>query len=317
MTPTAQTPTMQAMSFSNYGGPEVLTKNTHPLPKVGPGVVLIKVKAASVNPVDWKIMAGYLDSIMDIHFPVITGWDVAGVVEAVGPDTPEFAVGDEVYSYGRRDSVQGGTFAEYVALPSAIVSHKPGELSWEQAAGLPLTGLTAQRTLDALELVAGQTLLIHNGSGGVGRIAIQLAKHAGVQVIATASAKNHQRLRDLGAEPVEYGKGLTERIHQLAPEGVDAVADFIGGVLETTLEVLKPGGKHASVADGTVAEHGGRYIWVRPDSRELDRLSKLVNEGVIGVDIAQSFPMEEAGAAFRASMQGSSGGKIVLSEFSA
>lgn len=308
--------TMQAMSYDNYGGVEVLKRNERPMPKVGPGVVLIRVKAASVNPVDWKVMAGYLDSIMDIHFPAIPGWDVAGVVEAVGPDTPEFAVGDEVYSYGRRDSVQGGTFAEFVTLPATIVAHKPAKLSWEEAAGLPLVGLTALRTLNTLDLKAGQTLLVHNGSGGVGRIAIQLAKNAGVNVIATGSVKNHERLSELGAEPVEYGEGLTERVHALAPDGVDAVADFIGGVLETTLAVLKVGGKHASVADGSVAAHGGRYVWVRPDVAGLDELSALVRDGVVSVDIAESFPMEKAAEAFASNMKGSGSGKIVLTQFS-
>ncbi|WP_285725981.1 NADP-dependent oxidoreductase [Psychromicrobium xiongbiense] len=307
---------MQAMSYSSYGGPEVLTRTELPMPKVGPGVVLIRVKAASVNPVDWKVMAGYLDSIMDIHFPVVPGWDVAGVVEAVGADTPEFAVGDEVYSYGRRDTLQGGTFAEFVALPAAIVAHKPRELSWEQAAALPLTGLTAMRTLDALDLKPGETLLIHNGSGGVGRIAIQLARHAGVRVIATGSARNHERLRELGAEPVEYGEGLADRVKALAPEGVDAVADFIGGVLDTTVAVLKPGGRHASIADGTVVSRGGRYIWVRPDVADLDRLSALIRDKVVTVDVSQSYPMEELAEAFTANMQGSGGGKIVLTPFS-
>ncbi len=306
---------MKAMSYARYGGTEVLEQSEPPAPKVAPGSVLIRVKAASVNPVDWKIMAGYLDGMMDVNFPVVPGWDVAGVVEAVGPDTPEFEVGDEVYSYGRRDTVQGGTFAELVALPAAIVARKPAVLGWGEAAGLPLTGLTALRTLDALELSAGATLLIHNGSGGVGRTAIQLAVHAGARVIATASAGNHARLRELGAEPVEYGDGLVERVTALAPDGVDAVADFAGGVVEASLAVLKPGGRHASVADGSVTAHGGRYIWVRPDARELDRLSALAAEGALTVDVSATYPMEHAGAAFAASMSGHGGGKIVLTPF--
>jgi len=309
--------TMKAMTYAQYGGTEVLEQTERPTPKVAPGAVLIRVKAAGVNPVDWKIMSGGLDPYMDTNFPVTPGWDVAGVVEAVGFDTPEFKVGDEVYSYGRRDTVQGGTFAELVSLPASVVSHKPASLSWEQAAALPLTGLTAQRTLDALGRKAGDTLLIHNGSGSVGRTAIQLAALAGIRVIATASAKNHARLRELGAEPVEYGDGLVARVKALAPDGVDAVADFIGGSLEATLAVLKEGGKHASIADWTVLGHGGQYIWVRPDARELDRLSVLVDAGKLVVDVDLTYPMQELPEAFAASMSGHGNGKIVLTQFTA
>lgn len=309
--------TMKAMSYAQYGGTEVLEQTERPTPKVAPGAVLIRVKAAGVNPVDWKIMSGGLDPYMDLNFPVTPGWDVAGVVEAVGFDTPDFKVGDEVYSYGRRDTVQGGSFAEFIALPATIVAHKPASLSWEQAAALPLTSLTAKRTLDALNLSSGQTLLIHNGSGGVGRTAIQLAAHAGIRVIATASPANHERLRELGAEPVEYGDGLVERVRALAPEGVDAVADFAGNTLETTLEVLKHGGRHASIADWTVLQHGGQYIWVRPDAQGLNELGALVDAGILTIDVAASYPMEEAARAFEANMAGHGGGKIVLTEFSA
>lgn len=307
---------MKAMSYSRYGGVEVLEHTEQSRPKVAPGSVLVRVKAAGVNPVDWKLMSGGLDPLMDIHFPVIPGWDVAGVVEAVGFDTPEFQPGDEVYSYGRRDTVQGGTFAEFVALPAALVAQKPHSLSWAQAAGLPLVGLTAQRSLDALALVAGTTLLIHNGAGGVGRLAIQLAVHAGVRVIATASDTNHGRLRELGAEPVTYGDGLVDRVRALAPDGVDAVADFAGGVIDDTLAVLRDGGKHVSIADGSVTEHGGRYLWVRPSAGELDRLTILVDEGVLTVDVAATYPMEQLAAAFEASMAGHTSGKIVMTEFS-
>nr|WP_083508917.1 NADP-dependent oxidoreductase [Arthrobacter alpinus] len=306
---------MKAMTYAQYGGTEVLEQTQRPIPKVAPGAVLIRVKAAGVNPVDWKIMSGGLDGLMDVNFPVVPGWDVAGVVEAVGFDTPDFAVGDAVYSYGRRDTIQGGTFAELVALPAAIVAHKPASLSWEQAAALPLTGMTAQRTLDALAVMTGETLLIHNGSGSVGRTAIQLAVNGGVQVIATGSAKNHARLRELGAEPVAYGPGLVERVRTIAPEGVDAVADFADDVVQDTLALLKPDGRHASIADWTVLSHGGQYIWVRPGTEELERLSALVEDGTLSVDVAQTFPLQEVAQAFEASMSGHGTGKIVLTEF--
>lgn len=307
---------MQAMNYAKYGGPEVLERSEIPMPKLGPGSVLIRVKAASVNPVDWKVMGGYLDALMDVNFPVVPGWDVAGIVEAVGPDTPEFAPGDEVYSYGRRDTVQGGTFAEYVLLPISAVARKPKELSWEEAAALPLVGLTALRALDFLKLQPGENLLIHNGSGGVGRIAIQLAKHAGVNVVATGSAKNHPRLAELGATPVEYGDGLVERLAAIAPEKFDAVADMVGGVEDITLQVLKEGGQHSSIMDPSVDANGGHSIWTRPDARELDRLSELVSAGALVVDIAESYPMERAAEAIISNMKGTGGGKVVLTQFS-
>lgn len=307
--------TMKAMAYASYGGVEKLEQLELPLPKVGPGTVRIKIKAAGVNPVDWKIMAGYLDPIMDVHFPAVPGWDVAGVVDAVGFDTPEFNIGDEVHAYGRRDTVGIGSFAQYITLPAGAVAHKPKQLSFEEAAALPLTGGTALRALDALELAPGQTLLIHNGAGGVGQAAIQIGRAAGARVLATASERNHELLASLGAEPLTYGEGLVESVRALAPGGVDAVADFHGGALEDTLAVLKESGKHASIADGTVGEHGGHYIWVRPDGRELARLDELVEAGKLSVHVVSSYPMQEAAAAITQSMGGHAGGKIVLTEF--
>lgn len=307
--------TMKAMAYASYGGVEKLEQLELPLPKVGPGTVRIKVMAAGVNPVDWKVMAGYLDPIMDVDFPAVPGWDVSGVVDAVGFDAPEFNIGDEVHAYGRRDTVGIGSFAEYITLPAGAVAHKPKQLSFEEAAALPLTGGTALRTIDALELAPAQTLLIHNGAGGVGQAAIQIAKAAGARVLATASEKNHEMLASLGAEPLTYGEGLVAAVRALAPGGVDAVADFHGGALEDTLAVLKDSGKHASIADGTVAEHGGRYIWVRPDGRELGRLDALVEEGKLGVHVVSTYPMQEAAAAITQSMGGHAGGKIVLTGF--
>ncbi len=308
-------PTMKAMAYRSYGGVEKLEQLELPIPKVGPGAVRIKVKAAAVNPVDWKVMAGYLDPILDTTFPAVPGWDVAGVVDAVGADTPEFAVGDEVHAYGRRDTVGIGSFAEYMTLPVGAVARKPQALSFEEAAALPLTGGTALRTLDALDLTDGQTLLIHNGAGGVGQAAIQIATARGVRVLATASGKNHELLASLGAEPLTYGDGLVEAVRALAPEGVDAVADFHGGALEQTLAVLKDSGRHASIADAGAVEHGGRYIWVRPDGKELERLDALVEDGKLTVHVVSTRPMQEAAAAFEESMTGHAGGKIVLTGF--
>lgn len=303
---------MKAITYNKYGNPDVLELTDQPMPKVGPGMVLVKVKAASVNPVDWKIMAGYLDPLMDLQFPAIPGWDVAGVVESTGIDAPHFKPGDEVIAYGRKDYVHGGSFAEYIALPERLLARKPESLDWNESAGLPLAGLTAFQVLKRLELAAGETVLIHGGSGGVGSLGIQIAKALGAKVIATASEKNHDFLRSLGAEPVAYGEGLAERVRALRPEGVEVVADFVGGNLSTTLEVLKENGRHASIADSDVEEHGGTWMWVNPVGAELQELADLVDGNKLQVEVAETFPLGEAAEAFRLNMEGHTRGKIVV-----
>ncbi|UPK75303.1 NADP-dependent oxidoreductase [Nocardioidaceae bacterium SCSIO 66511] len=283
-----------------------------PEPKLFPGSVLIEVRAAGVNPVDWKVMSGGLDPLVDAVFPVIPGWDVAGVVTAVGMDTPEYEVGDEVMAYARKDVVGAGTFAEQVAVSAAAAARKPASLSWSEAAGLPLAGGTALRTIDALGVQEGETLLIHAAAGGVGSLAVQIARARGVRVIGTASERNHEFLRGLGAEPVAYGDGLVERVGALAPGGVDAVADFVGGQLETTLGVLKAGGRHASIADGEVEQHGGRLIWVRPDGGETARLAALADAGELTVEIAATYGLDGVAEAFESSRSGHVRGKVVI-----
>ncbi|WP_459793893.1 NADP-dependent oxidoreductase [Arthrobacter sp. AD-310] len=304
---------MKAITYSSYGNPDVLEFGDQPMPKVGPGMVLVKVKAAAVNPVDWKIMAGYLDAVMDLQFPAIPGWDVAGVVESVGIDARQFQAGDEVIAYGRKDYVHGGSFAEYVALPERLLARKPASLGWNEAAGLPLAGLTAYQVLNRLGLKSGETVLIHGGSGGVGSLGIQIAVARGANVIATASERNHEFLRSLGAEPVAYGDGLAERVRKLRPEGVDVVADFVGGNLEATLAVLADGGRHASIADSEAEKHGGEWMWVKPVGADLQELADLADSGKLSVEVAEVFPLEKAADAFRSNMEGHTRGKIVVS----
>jgi NADPH:quinone reductase-like Zn-dependent oxidoreductase len=283
-----------------------------PEPKVGPSQVRIEVRAAGVNPVDWKLMAGGLDAMMDAFFPVIPGWDVAGVVHAVGPDTPEFSPGDEVMAYARKESVRAGTFAQYVTVPVVFVARKPAALDWPQAGGLPLAGMTALRSLDRLEVGKDDTVLIHGASGGVGSFGVQIARDRGARVIGTASERNHEYLRSLGAEPVPYGDGLAERVRELAPDGVTTVADFVGGQLDTTLAVLASGGRHVSIADNTVEQHGGHWIWVRPDGAKLAELADMADRGALKVEVAATFPLEEVGKAFDASRSGHTRGKLVI-----
>lgn len=303
---------MRAVAYDRFGDLDVLELRDLPDPKVGPGEALVEVRAASVNPVDWKLMSGGLDGMMESTFPIVPGWDVAGVVRAVGPDTPEFASGDEVLAYARKDWVHGGTFAELVTVPVRALARKPVELSFDAAAALPLAGLTALRTLKRLEVGAGDTVLIHAAAGGVGRFAVQIAQELGAQVIGTASESNHDRLRELGATPVTYGDGLADRVHEVAPGGVDAVADFVGGVLDDTLAVLRDGGRHASVADPSVTEHGGSWIWVRPDGAELQWLADLTGQGKLQVDISGRFGLDQVATAFERSKSGRAGGKLVI-----
>jgi len=303
---------MKAITYSAYGNPDVLELTDQPMPKVGPGMVLVKIKATSVNPVDWKIMGGHLDPLMDIQFPAIPGWDVAGVVESVGIDAHQFQPGDEVISYARKDYVHGGSFAEYIALPERVLARKPTTLDWNESAGLPLTGLTAFQVLNRLDVRGGETLLIHGGSGGVGSLAIQIASARGIKVIATASEKNHEFLRSLGAEPITYGDGLAERVKAMEPDGVDVVADFVGGNVEATLAVLKEGGRHASIADGEVEKHGGTWMWVTPIGAELQELSELVDQHKLKVEVAETFPLAKAAEAFRLNMEGHTRGKVVV-----
>ncbi|XRQ05155.1 NADP-dependent oxidoreductase [Actinomadura welshii] len=283
-----------------------------PEPKVGPSQVLIEVRAAGVNPVDWKVMAGGLDGLMDAVFPVIPGWDVAGVVRGLGPDVPEFAPGDEVMAYARKDVVGAGTFAEYVAVSADDVARKPAALDWNQAGGLPLAGMTAQRALDRLEIGRDDVLLIHAASGGVGGLAVQIARDRGARVIGTASEKNHAYLRELGAEPVAYGEGLADRVKEMAPGGVSAVADFVGGQLDTTLAVLRSGGRHVSIADNEVEKHGGHWVWVRPDGAKLAELAALADRGALTVDVAATYTLDRVGDAFDASRESHTRGKLVI-----
>ncbi|WP_223773744.1 NADP-dependent oxidoreductase [Streptomyces sp. 135] len=305
---------MKAISYSGYGGPEVLEYAEVRDPKVGPDSVLVKVRAAAVNPVDWKCREGYLDALLDPVFPVIPGWDVAGVVVKPGASAPEFAVGDEVIGYVREDFLSRGTFAEYVAAPVRTLAPKPRNLSFEEAAGLPLAGLTAYQVMvKALQVKDGDTVLVHAAAGGVGSLAVQLGRHAGARVIGTASERNHDFLRELGAEPVTYGEGLVDRVRALAPEGVDAAFDTIGGdTLKASAELLTTGGRLASITDGGVLGLGGQYCFVRPDAADLLRLTELAEQGVVTVHVDKTFPLERAADAHRLSEEGRTRGKIVV-----
>ncbi|ROS30507.1 NADP-dependent oxidoreductase [Cellulomonas sp. PhB150] len=305
---------MRAITYSRYGGADVLELTEQPTPKVGPDSVLVRVRASSVNPVDWKVRQGYLDPLMDADFPVVPGWDVAGVVERAGLDTPELAVGDEVYGYVRKDWMHGGTLAEYVAAPVRTLARKPASLSFEEAAAVPLAGLTAFQTIERSGVTSGQTVLVHAAAGGVGQFAVQIAVARGARVIGTASTTNHEHLRSLGAEPVEYGDGLVDRVRGIAPDGVDVVLDYgTPDLVETTRALLAPGGTVASIVEAAARDElGGHYVWVRPSSADLDALTALIEAGSIRVDVAEVFELADSAAAHRLSEGGHVRGKVVV-----
>lgn len=304
---------MKAIAYSSYGTSDVLGLVDVPEPKVGPGEILVRVKAAGVNPVDWKLAAGYLDSILEVRYPVIPGWDVAGVVEAVGPDTFDYAVGDEVYGYVRKEWVELGTYAELVTAPVRTLARKPRGLTFEQAAGIPLAGLTAYQSLTRVGVKAGETVLIHSAAGGTGSLGVQIAVALGLRVIGTAGEHNHDYLRSLGAEPVLYGEGLADRVRALAPEGVDAALDFFGDDVVAILQSLvKERHRVASIADSTAAAQGAHQLWVRPDTADLTFLAELADQGALTVNVEHALPLAQAAKAWELSATGRTRGKIVL-----
>ncbi|GAC01960.1 putative oxidoreductase [Gordonia namibiensis NBRC 108229] len=309
---------MRAITYSRFGGPDVLEITDLPTPKVGPDSVLVRVRASSVNPVDWKIREGHLAEVLDTVFPVVPGWDVAGVVEQVGLDTPEFQVGDEVFGYVRKDlvggEVAGGTFADLVVAPVRTLAHKPAGWSFEEAAAVPLAGLTAYQTIRRAGVQSGHTVLVHAAAGGVGSFAVQIAKSLGARVIGTASESNHDYLRSLGAEPTTYGDGLADRVRELAPDGVDVVLDYVGGdAIDSVPDVLRDGGTVASIIDARARdEFGGEYVWVRPDAADLAELGRLGDAGDLKPEIAEVFDLPDASAAHERSQSGHVRGKIVV-----
>jgi len=305
---------VRAAVYDEYGDADVIDIRDHDDPPVGPDTVLVRTKATSVNPVDWKIRAGYLQGAYPHHLPIIPGWDVAGVVEAVGPAVVTgLEVGDEVWGYVRRDDVRWGTAAELVPAPQRTVARKPDGLSFAEAAAVPLAGLTAYKSLvEALKVQAGERVLVHAAAGGVGQFAVQIAAALGCEVVGTASARNHDALRDLGvSECIDYNDGPVSKQLE-AP--VDAVLDLIGGdALEDAPDQVEDSSRIASVIDAqTVLELGGTYVFVRPERDHLDALAKLVDDGRLRVDVAETLPLERLADAHRLSEAGHTRGKIVV-----
>ncbi len=306
---------MKSIRIHSYGGADVLVWEDAPMPALGADDVLIRVVATSVNPVDWKFREGYLKGMIPPRFPLILGWDVSGIVEQVGAKASGFSEGDAVFS--RPDILRDGTYAEYVAVRASEVAKKPATISHADAATLPLTGITAWEVLvTTANLSVGQRVLIHGGSGGVGTLAIQLAKLRGAHVTTTCSARNADLVRSLGAdEVIDY---RTQDFAALAGH-MDLVFDTIGGeVQEKSWAVLKPGGTLASISappsqDRAKAEgKRGTFVFIKPDAAVLRTLAGLVDGGAMRPVVGAEFALRDMARAHAWSQDGKGFGKIAI-----
>jgi NADPH:quinone reductase-like Zn-dependent oxidoreductase len=331
---------MKAVIANRYGGPDVLELSDEiPVPQIGPNGVLVRVCATSVNPVDWKLRAGWLSGLWKLRFPVIWGCDVSGVVEKVGESVTLFKAGDEVHGFkhGKVGETYRGTYAEYAVLPENTVTHKPGRLSHEQAASVPLAATTAWQALVGYgRIKPGSKVLIHAAAGGVGVFAVQLAKSFGAFVTATASERNREFLSQLGADQViDYTR---EKIaDKLA--GYDVVLDGVGDtVWSSSLRVLRTGGKLITLTLPTPHGPAGRLeffstaiagaasgigrallrgkaflmVQVKPRGGDLEKINVLIEAGKLNPIIQDVYPLEQIGEAHRVSEAGHVRGKLVV-----
>jgi len=298
-----------AITFSRYGGPDVLTVSSTGIPQPGPGQVRIRVRAVAVNAIDAKLRSGRLDGVFPVTFPFLPGWDVAGVVDAAGAGA-RAAIGDEVFGVA-----SSGGYSEYAILGRPVA--KPTGLSWESAAAVITVGEAAFRVLKHLGLKAGQTLLILGAGGSVGTIAVQLAAARGITVIGTSAEGDIERLTGLGAMAVRYGDGWAERVRAVSPGGVDAVFDTSGAGLLAEAVALA-GGEPArviTIADEQAASHGVRFTGADPADRApeaLPELAALLAEGRLSLPVWRSYPLEDAAKAHADLDSHRNHGKLVL-----
>lgn len=306
----------KAAVATRYGGPEVLAVVDEPVPEPGPGEVRIAVRAAGVNPFDFKVYSGAFGEDADA-LPMRLGFEASGVVEVVGVDVDGFAVGDEVIAHPAP-----GAYAEGVVAPASSLVAKPPNLGWEDAAGLLLTGSTAVHALTAVDASEGDTVLIH-GAGGVGLMAVQLAVARGASAIVTAVPERHDELRALGAVPVAFGDGLLERVQALAPNGVDAALDVVGTeeALQVSLAVVADRNRIVTIANfegaqaaGVKAIGGGPGGDPGTEIRAAAKyeLVKLAGEGRLKVTVDRTFPLTDVADAHRYQASGHAVGKVVL-----
>jgi NADPH:quinone reductase-like Zn-dependent oxidoreductase len=298
---------MRALQFNAYGGPEVLQWAEAPDPHAGPGQLRIAVRAASVNPIDWKTISGAVSGGKPMEGTGYLGHDAAGVVDEVGDGVTGVAVGDDVFGRGRNAQ------AEYAVLDSWAA--KPPSIDWAVAAAAGVAGETSERGLRLLEVNAGDTLFVDGGAGGVGAVTVQMALARGANVIASASEANHDYLRELGATPVRYGQGLAERVRAAAGGPVDAVFDVAGKTPVQDLISLAPGPSQVvTIANYTAGQAGARVTGGGADSHPMEALAEvaeLLAENKLVIKV-QTFPFDRAAEAYRISQSGHVRGKLVL-----
>ena len=310
---------MKAIVIDHYGSPQELHKSDIPVPQIKEDEVLVKMKATSVNPVDWKIRLGFLKNKSNPKFPIVLGWDVSGVIVKVGSQVDNFKVGDKVFGVpDRYPDGKLGTYTQYTKIKADKLALIPSKLSFEQAAAIPLAGLTAwQVVVDRLKVKAGDKILIQAGAGGVGMFAIQIAKHLGAYVATTASPQNEQLLKKLGADKViNYHKySIDEVLHDY-----DAVFDTINQI-SRGLKILKPTGKLVTIfgTNGPTKDQQNGHPsastwWLQTNGKELKQLAKLVDNNELQVVIDSTFPLTTEGvrSAQRKSETNRSRGKIII-----
>ena len=298
---------MKALMFEEYGPPDVLHVGDLPEPHAGPGQIRIAVRAAGVNPVDWKIRSGASAGFHRIELPHIPGFDAAGVVDEVGSGVDAVRVGDEVFG-----STATGASAEYAVL--AAWTRKPPELSWAEAAALPSAVETGLRAVDLVGVAAGETVIVNGAAGGVGLAAAQFALARGAAVVGTASEANHDYLQGLGITPLRYGDGLAGRVRALTPR-VERAVDAAGhGALPDLIALTGDASRVITVADGAAADLGVRFTTgaERRYWEAFDLAVALSGSGRFTLPVARTFALADAPEAHRHSESGHVRGKLVL-----
>lgn len=313
---------MKAVLFEAFGASDTLRVAEVPKPAAGKGEALIRIEHTAVNPVDWKIREGYLKDMMPHVFPIIPGWDVSGVIEALGEGVEGFEVGAPVYAYARKPVVQGGTYAEYITLDANVLALRPTSLTSAQAASIPLAALTAWQALnDVAQLKRGERVLVTAGAGGVGSFAVQFAKLAGAEVATTASEGNHEYVLGLGADhAVDYrAADALDRLREHAPSGYDVVFDAAGGsALEQGFEVIKRGGRLVSIVETPDADRAAAsgiqsaFHFVEPSGEQLKTIADHIDASRVNVPALEVRNVKQAAAALDDSQKGHTRGKIVL-----
>jgi len=311
---------MRAIAEETFGGPIALIDT--PTPEIGASEVLIRVRGAGVNPFDWKVAEGALKDQMKHSFPLILGFDAAGVIERIDADVTDLAEGDEVYGYLFKPVIGEGTFAEYVGAPATIVAKRPATVGFAEAAALPTPGLTAIDLVDAVDTKEGETILIVGATGSVGSYATQLAARRGAHVIATARRTNEALVRKLGAaETIDHTtEDLVDAVRIAHPGGIDAVIDVASDreALGRISALVNEGGRLASSVYAADVEGLARRgiaatnISMQPGARRLGELSRMVDAGELSVRLDRTFPLEKATEAFEERRTGRARGKIVL-----